>query len=108
LGAVYYYSSINQKDTKLSELEAQITDLNNQIANPKANIVTGLGISDVPPGPTSYPYDTLEFDYSHLWLTGWLLNSGAGIALNVKVMCWHMIIKITYCLMRLFQSLLQD
>jgi hypothetical protein len=85
LGAVYYYYSINQKDTRLSELESQIGDLNNQIAHPKANLITGLGISDVAPGPTLYPYETLEFDYSHLWLTGWLLNSGAGIALNVKV-----------------------
>lgn len=85
LGAVYYYYSINQRDTKLSQLESQITDLNNQIAHPKANLITGLGISDVPPGPTVYPYETLEFDYSHLWLTGWLLNSGVGLALNVRV-----------------------
>jgi hypothetical protein len=81
--AIYFYSLINEKDSKISVLESQITDLNNQIANPKANIVTSLGITDVPPNPTQF--DNLEANYSHLWLTGWLLNSGAGIALNVKV-----------------------
>ena len=80
---VFYYSLTNEKDSKISALESQIVDLNNQITHPKANIVTALGVTDVP--PSGNPPGTLEANYSHLWITGWLFNTGAGAAMNVSV-----------------------
>ena len=80
---IFYYSLTNEKDSKISTLESQIVDLNNQINHPRANIVTALGIADVP--PSGNPLGTLEANYSHLWITGRLFNSGAGAAMNVSV-----------------------
>ena len=80
---IFYYSLTNEKDSKISALESQIVDLNDQITHPNANIMTGLGVTEVPPGGN--PIGTLEANYSHLWITGWLFNSGAGAAMNVSV-----------------------
>jgi hypothetical protein len=79
---IYFYSLLNERDSKISTLESQMA--NNPIASTKGNIVTGLGITELPPNP-KFPYNSNGRIYSHLWITGWLFNSGGGIALNVSL-----------------------
>jgi hypothetical protein len=84
---LYYNNLANDKDSKIIALENQIANLNNQLANVsrqvnvRANVITGLGISDVPPDPNSK--NSVARQYSHLWITGWVFNNGLAMAKNV-------------------------
>lgn len=84
---LYYNGLVNDSDSKISALESQIDNLNNELANQsgqvnvRANVVTGLGISDVPADPNSG--DSTARQYSHLWITGWVSNNGLAMAKNV-------------------------
>ena len=76
---LYYNSLVNEKNSKISNLESQSTpELSN---TPTANIITALGITESPPSQVSY--NGLNGMYSHLWITGSLFNSGLGMAKGV-------------------------
>ena len=84
----FYYSGLMaERDSKISALESQIANLNDKVAkltsqvDVRANVITGLGISEVPPDPTSK--DSTAQQYSHLWITGWVFNNGLAMATNV-------------------------
>jgi hypothetical protein len=80
LGTILYYNNlVNDKNSKISALESQGTP--NPSNTLTANVITGLGISDVPPDPTSK--DSTARQYSHLWITGWVYNNGLAMAKNV-------------------------
>jgi hypothetical protein len=84
---LYYNNIVSDRDSKISALESQIDNLKNELAsqsgqaNVRANVITGLGISDVPPDPASK--DSTARQYSHLWITGWVYNNGLAMAKGV-------------------------
>lgn len=60
-------------------LTSRVQSLNGEIRTLKsANIVTALGVVEIPPLGASYWGG--NGDYSHLWITGWVFNSGASMA----------------------------
>jgi hypothetical protein len=84
---LYYNNLVNNRDSKITALESQIDNLNHELSNQsgqvtvRANVITGLGISDVPADPNSR--DSTARQYSHLWITGWVFNNGLAMAENV-------------------------
>lgn len=65
-----------------SNLRNQVTSLQEEISLMKsANLVTSLGFTEVLPNPTSD--SSVDRNYSHLWITGSLFNSGGEIAIGV-------------------------
>jgi hypothetical protein len=89
--AIYYANVISDKDSKMSALQSQVSNLQSQIAMLQsqiesaktANIVTSLGVIDIPADKTyqMYPSD----NKSHVWITGTIFNAGGGWALNPKL-----------------------
>jgi hypothetical protein len=60
-------------------LTSQVQSLNDEIKTFKsANVVTALGVVEIPPLGANYWGG--NGDYSHLWITGWVFNSGASMA----------------------------
>lgn len=60
-------------------LTSQVQSLDGEIKTLKsANVVTALGVVEIPPLGASYWGG--NGDYSHLWITGWVFNSGASMA----------------------------
>jgi len=65
-----------------ANLRKQVASLQEEIRLVKsANIVTALGITEVPLTPTSP--NSWDRNYSHLWITGSVFNSGGGMAIGV-------------------------
>ena len=63
-------------------LKEQVLNLQKEIIILKsANLTTALGIVEIP--PYSYSYDVWwANNFSYVWITGWVFNSGAGMAKN--------------------------
>ena len=81
VAANVYYSIENANlRNQITVLQEEIESLKAESLN-KANIVTALGITEVTPTPTSQ--NTWDRNYSHLWITGWVFNSGLGMAIGV-------------------------
>jgi len=60
-------------------LTSQVQSLNEEIKSlNSAYLVTALGIVEIPPYGESYWGGNGEF--SHLWITGWVFNSGGSMA----------------------------
>ena len=63
-----------------SNLRKQVGILQEEISILKtANITTALGIVEVPP---NYANNIWGSNFSHVWITGWVFNSGASPALD--------------------------
>jgi hypothetical protein len=62
-----------------SILNSQVLSLKSEIEKLKsANLVTALGVVEIPPYGESYWGG--NGNYSYLWITGWVFNSGASMA----------------------------
>jgi hypothetical protein len=71
--AVIYYNAENCR------LSNEINDLRHELATLKtANLTAALGVTEIPP----QPHQIFGSKDSHLWITGWVLNSGASKAIH--------------------------
>lgn len=70
--SVYLYQQNANLRNENSILKEEIATLKS------ANIVTALGVVEIPPYAQSYW--GASGNYSYLWITGWVFNSGASIA----------------------------
>jgi hypothetical protein len=62
-----------------SILNSQVISLKSEMENLKsANLVTALGVVEIPPYGESYWGGNGNFSY--VWITGWVFNSGASMA----------------------------
>jgi hypothetical protein len=66
-----YQQNVNLRSEN-STLKEELTTLKS------ANIITALGVVEIPPYGESYWGG--NGDFSHLWITGWVFNSGASMA----------------------------
>ncbi len=85
--SVYYNIENSTLRNQAAILQEEINSLQTEIGALKpsnlvtANIVTSLGFTEVPPNPTSD--SSVDRNYSHLWITGSLFNSGKEMAIGV-------------------------
>ena len=71
--AVIYYNTENCR------LSNEISELRHELATLKtANLIAALGVTEIPPQPDQI-YGSKD---SHLWITGWIFNSGASKAIH--------------------------
>jgi uncharacterized protein YoxC len=71
-------SQVANLNNQISGLKIQVASLNGQITNlTSANLVTALGIAEIPYYSTSYPAQ-----FSHLFIEGSVTNTGQGTAYN--------------------------
>ncbi len=94
-GTIFYYRNVvNDKNSKIASLNSQIANQNNEIAKltsqisnltaevtnlTSANLVTALGISEV---PYDAPNNMGVILFSRLYISGSVTNTGEGTALN--------------------------
>jgi hypothetical protein len=71
--AVIYYNAENRR------LSDEISELHHELATLKtANLIAALGVTEIQPQPDQI-FGSKD---SHLWITGWVLNSGASKAIH--------------------------
>jgi len=92
---VYCNGVINGGNSKITSLNSEIASLNSEVSNLKgqvanlnshlinltsANLVTALGVTEVPyNSPSNFPTPLL---YNHLYISGSVTNTGEGTAYN--------------------------
>jgi hypothetical protein len=109
-GTIFYYSwVVNDGNSQIASLNTQITNHNSEIANQKneisnltvqilslkgqaaklsyltsANLVTTLGITEVPGGSSSYMGGLVStpVPFNYLFIEGSVINTGDGTAYN--------------------------
>ncbi len=81
---IIYYNT-NEYKTENSNLKKQVKDLQEETDVLKtANLTYAFGVIEKPPVPpqaSPHQYCLL----SHLWITGWVFNSGGNMATNVRL-----------------------
>jgi hypothetical protein len=82
--AFYYNSLLSDRNSQLSNRDSKISALQSQIAVLKtANLETALGVVEVPADRTTQLY--WANNNSHVWITGYVFNSGGSMAINAGV-----------------------
>ncbi len=90
---VYYNGVVKDRDAKISSLNSQIVDLNNELTNlsgkigvfgqanlTSPNLVTALGVTEIASSSSATMQGTIE--YNRLWISGSVNNTGEGTAFN--------------------------
>ena len=75
IASLFFYSENLKLENQVKNLKQEINILKS------ANLTTALGIVEIPPYSYS-PEIWWVSNFSYLWVTGWVYNSGAGIAKN--------------------------
>ena len=80
---VYFNDGNSNLRKQIGELQKQLGGLQEEITVLKtANITTALGIVEVPP---NYVNNFWGSNFSHVWITGWVFNSGASPAFDAEL-----------------------
>jgi hypothetical protein len=69
---IYYNADNHRLNNEINELRQELTTLKT------ANLKAALGVTEIPPQPNQI----WGSKNSHLWITGWIFNSGASKAIH--------------------------